>query len=110
MITDSIGISSGRADGGIERIPGEQPVPGGPTIISSDWGSWRARLQPRPGTNTFGRDFLYIHNSHKGYTSGCIETCDELLDELIRNRNAGVSQIDVVIRYTDHSTHGSSEK
>jgi RHS repeat-associated protein len=108
--TDSSGVTNGSPQGGIERIPGYQPVAGGPTINSPDWGSWRARLQPRPGTKTRGRGGFYLHNSAKGYTHGCIETCDQLLEQLIRVRNSGATQIDVIVDYSDTTTYGRTDK
>ncbi|GAB3351428.1 RHS repeat-associated core domain-containing protein [Lysobacter tyrosinilyticus] len=77
-------------NGGIERIPagGEQ-----------SWGNWRARLMPAPGTNTYDRDNMYLHDSTKGETHGCIETCSGLLDNLLQLRAAGVKSIDVFVDY-----------
>jgi RHS repeat-associated protein len=77
-------------NGGIERIPagGEQ-----------SWGNWRARLMPAPGTNTYGRDNMYLHDSTKGETHGCIETCSGLLNNLLQLRSAGVKAIDVFVDY-----------
>ena len=76
--------------GGIERIPA-----GGEQV----WGTWRARLSPAAGTDTLGRDNMYLHDSMKGQTSGCIETCSELRQDLLRLRNDGVRSIDVRVEY-----------
>jgi hypothetical protein len=40
--------------------------------VSSDWGTLRVRLEPRSG-DMHGRAGFYLHNSHKGYSHGCIE-------------------------------------
>jgi len=84
--------------GGIERIPagGEQ-----------SWGTWRARLNPAPGTNTFGRDNMYLHDSSKGETHGCIETCGAMLNNLIQLRSAGVRSIDVLVDYPGYISTGN---
>lgn len=76
--------------GGIERIP-----EGGEQI----WGTWRAALRPSPATNTRGRRNMYLHDSTKGETSGCIETCTNLMDNLVQLRSSGVKAIDVLVDY-----------
>jgi RHS repeat-associated protein len=92
---------------GGETIPsiGIQRVEGSP-----DWGSWRARLEPRSDTVTHGRTWFYLHNSHKGYTSGCVETCDALLDDLNTWRSMGNSHIDVFVNYVDPTTNGRTKR
>lgn len=89
------------SDMGIERIPNYGNA-------QSLWGTWRARLFPYPGTNYYGRDpTFYIHDSQKGETSGCIETCSGLLNNLLRLREAGMSDIDVNVIYNGNvSTFG----
>ena len=86
---------------GIERIPNYGNA-------QSLWGTWRARLFPYPSTNYHGRDpVFYIHDSKKGETSGCIETCSRLLQNLIQLRSAGISHVDVNVIYNGNvSTHG----
>ena len=37
-----------------------------------DWGTMRVRLTPVSG-QMFGRSGFYLHNSHKGFSHGCIE-------------------------------------
>ena len=108
--SDSSGVTKPSPDGGIERT-GYQPSPGGPTMASPDWGFHRARLQPRPGTKSLGRHGnYYLHDSTKGYTHGCIETCGELFEQLFRVRNFGASEIDVVVDYSDTTTYGRTDR
>jgi hypothetical protein len=58
-----------------------------------------------------GRSNFYLHNSHKGYTCGCIDTmCDDLLNYLIKYRDQGNSQIDFVIKYEDATTYGGTRR
>ncbi|GAA3621546.1 hypothetical protein GCM10022419_129010 [Nonomuraea rosea] len=45
---------------------------GGNGPVYPDWGTFRVRLTPVQG-NMFGRGGFYLHNSHKGYSHGCIE-------------------------------------
>ena len=92
--------------GGIERIP--EFTIGIITYGFPEWGEWRARLIPK-GTDKGGRNGpFYIHDSTKGYTHGCVESCGELLDDLINYRNQGNSSIDVKINYTDPTTRGDT--
>ncbi len=55
---------------GIQKLP---TIHNGERVDTSDWGTMRARLNEQPGTKTFGRHNFYIHNSNKGFSSGCIE-------------------------------------
>jgi hypothetical protein len=68
---------------GIQRIPrrGNDGLP--LTVIPNAWGTWRARLEPSQAS---GRDNFYLHNSQKGETHGCIETCDDVFQEMLRYR------------------------
>jgi RHS repeat-associated protein len=68
-------------------------------VKSPDWGSRRARLNADPNTNLGGRDGnFYFHNSHKGYTHGCIETEPGLFKELMIIRRTQ-TKIRVKIKY-----------
>lgn len=107
---------------GIEQIPpstapvrdeGEGEDYGGewgeaPTYDIAPWGSWRARLISKKGTDTKKRTSFYLHNSHKGYTHGCIETCDDLLEEMKRLRKDGQEALDVRVSYQDKTTKGGT--
>ena len=107
---------------GIEQIPpstapvrdeGEGEDYGGewgeaPTYDFAPWGSWRARLISKKGTDTKKRTSFYLHNSHKGYTHGCIETCDDLLEEMKRLRKDGQEALDVRVSYQDKTTKGGT--
>lgn len=74
------------------------------------WGSRRARLEADPDTKLGGRDGnFYFHNSHKGYTHGCVETEPGLLTFLISIRQTQPS-IRVKIKYKSKnaSTNGNT--
>jgi hypothetical protein len=45
---------------------------GGNGPVDPQWGTLRVRLTPRQG-NMYGRGGFYLHNSHKGFSHGCIE-------------------------------------
>ena len=85
-------------NGGIERIPA-----GGEHV----WGTWRARLVPAPGTNTYNRSNMYLHDSAKGETHGCIEVCSGLLNNLLQLRSAGIKSIDVLVDYPGYIRTGN---
>ena len=91
---------------GMEQIPPSYTTRSGKTYTYPGWGSWRARLNPKKGTKTYGRSSFYLHDSNKSYTHGCIETCKDLLDELKKLRAAGDKNIDVRVDYTDPTTVG----
>lgn len=95
------------ADFGIQRIRPVYAMPDGTTRDPSAWGSWRARLEHVSG-NTFGRSNFYLHNSHKGFTHGCVETCNQLLQDILREREAGEDWIYFTIRYTAQHTYGGT--
>jgi len=77
-------------------------------FIAPEWGDWRARLQKVKLRHPTSRDNFYLHNSHKGYTHGCVETCDALYDRFVDYHNHGVGSIDVNVRYTTSSTSGGT--
>lgn len=93
--------------GGIEQIPEEVPIVGNPREVYNypGWGTWRARLQPMPGTNLHERDGLfYFHNSTKGYTEGCIEVSPGIYNVLLMYRQSGNKYIDVNVSYSTNNT------
>ena len=96
-------------EGGIEQIPESSTTRDGTEYTYPGWGTWRMRLDPVRG-NTFGRSNFYLHNSHKGYTHGCVETCDELLKDVLGYRANGALSIDVVIRYITPTTNGGTKR
>ena len=57
-----------------------------------------------------GRSDFYIHNSHKGYTHGCIEVSDSFFTKLkeIREKYSHVTHLTVRVHYSDIHTdmHG----
>jgi uncharacterized protein RhaS with RHS repeats len=92
---------------GIERFPvGTRRHP-----LDDAWGTWRARLDPYPGQK-LKRGNFYLHDSGKGYSSGCIEVTREQgrkLLELLKNYSDNGS-ITLYVRYasTGTSTNGST--
>jgi hypothetical protein len=93
---------------GVQRIH-ESYLLDGEIIGMGAWGTWRARLEPvrvrSPRTGNF-----YLHNSKKGYTHGCVETCDALYDALVKYHNQGLQEIFVRIRYSTFFTNGGTKK
>jgi hypothetical protein len=57
---------------GIQALPTRWDSADGIVASSLDWGTWRVRLNPQGQTPGRTGGF-YLHDSHKGYTSGCIE-------------------------------------
>ena len=84
-------------NGGIERIPFN---------YLNDWGTWRAKLDPIDGKSRYGRYSFYLHDSNKGETSGCVESCSNLKDDLLNLRQSGVDSVEFWINYTDATTNG----
>ena len=84
---------------GIEKIPEDE-------ILRDIWGDWRMRLKLKPGEKKNKRNNMYLHNSNAGSTSGCIDTCDELLAEVKKYRDSGAAEIEVWVNYTDPTTGG----
>jgi hypothetical protein len=56
-----------------------------------DWGDWRVRIYPYPGTQRFGRTGFYLHGGYFDGSAGCIDIGggifgdDRLLDDLLRD-------------------------
>jgi RHS repeat-associated protein len=97
-------------DGGIEMIPKSYIRKDGSEVSYPGWGTWRAKLNPKSKTDTKKRSSFYLHNSKKGYSHGCIETCDGLLKAMKEYRDAGNKGIDVRVGYSDSSTYGGTDK
>lgn len=81
--------------------------PGTPTYttylwdtILGDWGEWRVRLYPYPGTNTHGRDNFFLHGGKKPGSAGCIDAqqCISAIHALTEHHD-GV--IPVEVKYTN---------
>lgn len=88
---------------GIQRIPSIPSLPGGdPQPL---WGTWRSRIEKVEVKSS--RDNMYIHNSHKGQTHRCIETCDDLLNDLLKYRLVS-PDIDVMVKYRTPYTRGNT--
>ena len=92
---------------GIQQIPTDAR---GQSLIPN-WGTWRARLQPLRG-NMHGRDSMYLHDSGKGFSHGCVECTwwDGLLvlKKLIEYRNSGHTSIRFLAKYVGNSTRGKT--
>ena len=89
---------------GIERTT---TIKNGKEMAPPDWGSIRARLELMESYYKCDvqRENFYLHNSHKGYTHGCIETENGLFSYLIYFHNKGMKSIDVNVDYpTNNST------
>ena len=99
-------VGSGRFPDSLASGNGVQQVPASTTTNNyrRAWGTWRARLNPKSGTDTKDRDNFYLHNSHKDETSGCVETPDNFEGLLRAYKAAGNKSIDVIINYTGPTT------
>ncbi|CAM3853835.1 tlde1 domain-containing protein [Mucilaginibacter galii] len=97
--------------GGIEKIPAFTLNSKGQSIIYPGWGNTRARLFADRSTQTFGRNNFYLHDSHKGYSHGCIETSSMVFDMLIKARQS-FTKVAFMVDYKDNntSTYGQSDK
>ncbi|HVO63643.1 MAG TPA: RHS repeat-associated core domain-containing protein, partial [Terriglobales bacterium] len=91
---------------GVQRIRPEYTLSDGRIGYPTGWGTWRARLEPRDASTA--RHNFYLHNSTKGYTHGCIETCDTLYDRFVKYHDQGLRGIDVMVDYTTNSTNGGT--
>jgi len=91
---------------GVQRIRPSYVGPNGETLIPQGWGTWRARLAPINVSTT--RSNFYLHNSTKGFTHGCIETCDGLYNRFVTYHDQGLASIDVLVDYTTNSTNGGT--
>jgi hypothetical protein len=75
---------------GMQEVPEIDPD-GWPRLA---WGKYRARIEPRTGTDILGREGgFYLHSSDKSQTSGCIETKGNE-DIMIRLRDRAVREKD----------------
>lgn len=94
---------------GIQRIPTKFTTNDGRSWEYSAWGTMRARLNPSSSTNTYGRHSFYIHDSHKGYSHGCIEVGAGFFPKLI-NYSLIKPSINVYVQYSFHtSTRGNTK-
>ena len=86
---------------GVQWISGEYDAP--------EWGNWRARLE-RVSVKSKRAGNFYIHDSSKGYTHGCIETCSDLYQRFVDYHKQGVGYLPVQVRYTSGSTNGGTKQ
>ena len=74
-------------DVGIMKVPNWMKVQS-----LNPWGNTMARLEPVKGTNLWGRENnFYMHDSNKGYTSGCIEVQSSFFARLLDYRQSNPS-------------------
>jgi RHS repeat-associated protein len=93
---------------GVQRIKDRYRLPDGQWGYPEGWGTWRARLEKvRVGSK---RDNFYLHDSTKGYTHGCIETCSDLYDRFAKYHQQGIGSILVNVSYTTQSTNGGTKQ
>ena len=105
-------------DGGIEQLSYDEPNDQGEMVhwSSSDWGEQRAALTPDEvtGATNSQRDnnSYYFHDSHKGYTHGCIEVESSLFNMLVIYRADGNTSIPVQVKYPNpkHNTNGGTKR
>jgi len=95
------------AANGVQRIRDYYTGPNGEHLVPAGWGTWRARLQPMNVSTKRGN--FYLHNSTKGYTHGCVETCDSLYNRFVTYHDQGLAGIDVLVDYTTNSTNGGTK-
>jgi len=117
-----IDVTSGKGDcenkTSCEKTPNKGPIPRGKYYIDSrqiddpsfmddikrnfftppnegggDWGDWRARIYPYPGTERYGRTGFYLHGGYIDGSAGCIDFGggpfgnDRLLNDLLADPN-----------------------
>jgi hypothetical protein len=71
-------------------------------ISLSDWGDYRIRLHPYPGTPTYGRDNFFIHGGIWDGSAGCIDiggslTGNQNTDTLLEMIKSQDSRINVYV-------------
>ena len=97
----SVNFKSGLAnmDYGMQKINAKYNLINGEVYEPRrHWGTWRARLEPLPGTNVYGRNRFYFHNPLDYKTIGCIAVNTGLYDHLLQYRKSH-SSILVIVKY-----------
>ncbi len=99
---------------GIQKIPSTRTADDGFEYSYEDWGTMRARLNADPAfVKAYGRDDFYIHNSHKGYSSGCIESgYNNLFFNMLIDYGKSHPSISVIVDYPNlnSSTYGNTKR
>lgn len=73
-VTDSSIKNMGPTPEGLYSVSPDNVVLNGPaTRMSGDWGTFRVKLQPFVGTETFGRGEFFMHNGVLPGSAGCID-------------------------------------
>jgi RHS repeat-associated protein len=89
-------------DGGISKIPSF--TKGGVVYGFPAWGVNRALLEPKKGTETYGRKNQYVHDSKKGYSHGCLE-CGDLMQHILKvQADKKQKDFEVWVKYADPAT------
>ena len=107
-------VGSNMSNGDIYSGEGIQTIPRGIKTLGGDWASYqnwgtkRARLDPYGNSDKFGRTNLYLHNSFKGFTHGCIESRTGVFDFLMKYR-IDHSTIHLQVAYPSPSTITNGE-
>jgi len=88
---------------GIQRIAPSYTLSDGRIATYEGWGDIRARLNYISGETYDRPGNYYIHNSHKGYTHGCIEVGGNFFSRLI-NYSQYYSSIFLYVSYLNNNT------
>ena len=95
--------------GGIDNVPKVGHTPSGDFTYAA-WGEHRALLEPEKGTDTHGRTSIYVHDSEKGYSHGCVE-CKELMEHILTVKKEGKQkEFPIYVNYTDPTTAGKTKQ
>jgi RHS repeat-associated protein len=113
--------------GGIERVP-QGEVSSGQIVavegieyervwrFDAGWGTIRAQLEPVTTSDAlkarFPADRFYVHDSHKGFTHGCVETSTEFFIRLLHYREEKPNEnvFFFRVKYDGVSTKGNTER
>jgi hypothetical protein len=91
-------------------------LPGGSMGHSSAWGDNRVKLHTLHIDNAAARNRggFFIHDSHKGYTHGCVEVAPQFFHDLRRfaAKHHWRGTLVLKVRYpkADSSTHGDTDR
>lgn len=97
------GIDNGKNNPSMQAVPNVGPIPQGdwtivgPPVNTPDHGPFVLRLQPAPGTNTFGRSGFLMHGDSIE-SPGCASHGCVIMPRTVRERvwNSGDTELEVV--------------
>jgi len=98
----------GADDGGIKKRIGQKvdnilPIftPKMRYISHKGWGDYRMALRPQKGTDTFGRDSMYLHGGKDPGSAGCIDLTDNIsnLVDFLKSKNIDFSTLPLEVKY-----------